>query len=274
MPPTGSRLEKSKRVAAFPAAAGHIEITVGRIGVFVALFAGWYLVCKYQLISRTLLPTPSETWQGFIALVQAGTLWPNLLATLEATLAALVFAGIPGAIIGVALGLLPRTEAILAPYIDALNSAPRIALAPVLIVIFGIGQAPKIVLAGTLVIFVVLMSARAGVHAADQDYLKLLAAMGASRVQVFMKALLPVSIPAIAAGFRLGLIYSLLGVVTMELIASRSGLGQLIAQFSGVFDMPKVYAILIILIIIAAILNSGTRYVERRMLSWQPPISR
>jgi NitT/TauT family transport system permease protein len=155
-----------------------------------------------------------------------------------------------------------------------LNSAPRIALAPVLIVLFGIGQAPKIVLAGTLVIFVVLMSARAGVHSADQDYLRLLTAMGASRVQVFRKALLPVSVPSIAAGFRLGLIYSLLGVVTMELIASRDGLGQLIAQFSGVFDMAKVYAILIILVLIAALLNSGTRYIERLLLAWQPPIAR
>lgn len=262
--------------------AGHVNggtgaasaIIAGRVLVLVVILGIWEFAARYGWVERTILPSPDETWHGFLALIQGGFLWPNLASTIEATVIALVLAGIPGAVIGLALALLPRTEAIVAPYLDALNSAPRIALAPVLIVIFGIGQAPKVFLAGTLVIFVVLMSARAGVHSADDDYLKLLTVMGASKFQVFMKALLPVSIPSIAAGLRLGLIYSLLGVVAMELIASRSGLGQLIAQYSAVFAMEKVYAILIVLVVIAAALNSATRYAERRLLAWQPPISR
>jgi NitT/TauT family transport system permease protein len=266
-------------VSLFVGAIGHglggssAFIVIGRIAVLFALVAVWYGLSELSLVPHTLLPTPSETWTAFLTLIDSGQFWPNLESTIEATLIALVLAGIPGAVIGLALALLPRTEAILAPYLDALNSAPRIALAPMLIVIFGIGQSPKIFLAGTLVIFVVLMSARAGVHSADQDYLRLLTVMGASKFQVFMKALLPVSIPSIAAGLRLGLIYSLLGVVAMELIASRAGLGQLIAQYSAVFDMPKVYAILIVLVLVAASLNSGTRYAERRLLAWQPPSS-
>jgi NitT/TauT family transport system permease protein len=246
-------------------------VIVGRVLVLVGFLLIWFAITALDLVERTVLTGPAETWRAFVELASGGALLTNLWSTLEATLIALVVAGVPGAILGLMLALLPRTEAIMSPYIDAFNSAPRIALAPVLIVLFGLGQLPKIVLAGTLVVFVTLMNARAGVHAAEDDYLRLLRAMGASKYQVFTKALLPVAAPALAIGFRLGLIYSLLGVVAMELISAERGIGVLIAQYSATFQMDKVYALLLILILIAALLNTGTQYIERRLLKWQPP---
>ena len=246
-------------------------VIVGRVLVLVGFLLIWFAITALGLVDQTVLSGPAETWRAFVGLASGGTLLSNLWSTLEATLIALVVAGVPGAILGLMLALLPRTEAIMSPYIDALNSAPRIALAPVLIVLFGLGQLPKIVLAGTLVVFVTLMNARAGVHAAEDDYLRLLKAMGASKFQVFSKALLPVAAPALAIGFRLGLIYSLLGVVAMELISAEKGMGVLIAQYSATFQMDKVYALLLILILIAALLNTGTQYIERRLLKWQSP---
>lgn len=252
----------------------HAFVLVGRVLVLVAFLLAWYGITALGLVEPTVLPGPGETWRAFIEMAYGGRLLINLWSTIEATLIALVAAGIPGAILGLMLALLPRTEAIMSPYIDALNSAPRIALAPVLIVLFGLGQLPKIVLAGTLVIFMTLMNARAGVHAAEDDYLRLLRAMGATKYQIFTKALLPVATPALAIGFRLGLIYSLLGVVAMELISAERGIGVLIAQYSATFQMDKVYALLLILVLIAAALNAGTQYLERRLLKWQPPRTR
>lgn len=246
-------------------------VFIGRVCVLLAFLLAWYGITALGILEPTVLPGPIETWQGFIEMAHGGRLLTNLWSTIEATLIALVVAGIPGAILGLMLALLPRTEAIMSPYIDALNSAPRIALAPVLIVLFGLGQLPKIVLAGTLVVFMTLMNARAGVHAAEDDYLRLLRAMGATKYQIFTKALLPVATPALAIGFRLGLIYSLLGVVAMELISAERGIGVLIAQYSATFQMDKVYALLLILVLIAAALNAGTQYLERRLLKWQPP---
>jgi NitT/TauT family transport system permease protein len=153
--------------------------------------------------------------------------------------------------------------------LDALNATPRIAIAPVFIIVFGIGMSAKIALAFTVVVFMIISAARSGIHAANPDVLRLMTVMGASKPQIFFKVLLPVATPSIFAGLRLGLVYSLLGVVTSELLASRDGLGQLIALYSGTFQLDRVYAIIFVLIVISGGLNAIFTSLERRLTRWK-----
>ena len=160
------------------------------------------------------------------------------------------------------------------PYLDAANAMPRIALAPLLIVALGIGTSAKVAVASTLVFFIVLSGARPASGPPTPSGCGCRRVLGATKRQLFSKVMLPVATPAIFAALRLGIIYSLLGVVGSELISARDGLGQLIAYDSSVFQMDGVYGILVLLAVIAVILNQLMSLLERRLLRWQPPADR
>lgn len=240
--------------------------------LLVAFVLVWQLIAWSGLIRPVIARSPLEVGDAFIRLSVTGELWSNLVATLQATAIALVLAGTVGIVIGLSLGLLPTTERVLAPFLDAFNATPRIAIAPVFIIMFGIGITAKVALAFTVVVFMIISASRAGVHAADPDVLRLMTVMGANKRQVFFKVLLPAATPSIFAGLRLGLVYSLLGVVTSELLASRDGLGQLIARYSGTFQLERVYAIVIALIVVAGTLNAVSAMIERRLTAWKTVI--
>ena len=234
----------------------------------------WQLAAARKWPDPVLAKSPVQSWDYLVGAARSGALWSNTRSTMTAVLIAWVLAGLAGVAAGLALGLMPRTERVLSPYLDAANAMPRIALAPLLIVALGIGTSAKVALALTLVFFIVLSGARAGVRSTDAEWLRLSAVLGARKHQLFVKVLVPVATPAIFAALRLGLIYSLLGVVGSELISARDGLGQLIAYNSSVFQMDGVYGILVLLAVIAVVLNQLMSFLERRLLRWQPPADR
>jgi len=251
--------------------ASRTTLRLAQLAFLGVVVGAWQLYASSDLGDPVLVQGPVDVWDAFRQLSGDGTLWSDLSATLQATLIALVIGSVVGVVLGIGLALAPRVEAVVSPYIDALNAMPRIALAPVFIVYFGIGMWAKVALALTLVIFIVLISARAGVRSADPDVVQLATVLGASRRQRFFKVLLPVAVPSIFAGVRLGLIYSLLGVVGSEIVSAEDGLGQLVAAASSNFDMASVYAVLVLLAVVAALLNILAARLERWILRWQPP---
>ena len=242
---------------------------VHQIAVLGIVLLVWQLV--YPLGGPALGKSPAQVWDAFSELVSSGDLQENLWHTMQAVLIALVIASVLGTVIGLSLALLPRVEAAVSPLLSGLNSMPRIALAPVFIIAFGIGLQAKVVLATSVVVFVFILNARAGVKSADPDMVRMATVMGFNKFQIFFKVLLPVAMPSIFAALRLGVIYSLLSVVASELISSRNGLGQLVALYSNQFRLDNVYAILIVLAVVASILNRFTGLAESWVLRWQPP---
>ncbi|QIX53051.1 ABC transporter permease [Rhodococcus sp. DMU1] len=242
-----------------------------QLALVVLWLGAWDLTARNQWITPVLAKSPKQSWDYFVNAVENGELWSNGQATMLAVVIAWALASGVGVVVGITLGLLPTFERILAPFLDAANAMPRIALAPFFIVAFGIGTQAKVALASTLVFFIVLSASRAGVRSADAEWLRLSAVLGAKKRHLFWKVMLPVATPAIIASLRLGLIYALLGVVGSELIAAENGLGQLIAQYSSLFQLEAVYAILILLAVIAVVLNQVMGATERRLLRWQPP---
>lgn len=239
--------------------------------LLAALLGLWQLTYNFAGSNKLVVSNPQLVWEAFLAWQDKGTFWPDLWSTVSAALIALVASAVVGIAVGIGLALSPSVEAVVSPFLDAINAMPRIALAPVFVIYFGIGSTSKIVLAFTLVVFIITINTRAGVSSADPELLRLSVVMGASKWQRFCKVLLPVAVPSIFAGLRLGLIYSLLGVVGAELIASTAGLGQQISASSAAFDLGTVYAALIVLAIIAAAFNALSGRIEKAILRWQPP---
>ena len=242
-----------------------------QFALIVALVGIWQLSAWQQWLNPTLAKSPAETMRFLGESASTGELWTNGVATMKAVLIAWAIGGVVGTALGLGLGLSRRAERIVTPFIDAANAMPRIALAPVFIIAFGIETEAKVALAVSLVIFIVLSGARAGVHAADPDWLRLSVVLGARKSQMFRKVFLPVALPSIFSALRLGLVYSLLGVVASELISARDGLGQLVSLYSGTFQMQAVYGILLVLACVAVVLNQGTAVIERRLTRWVPP---
>lgn len=245
-----------------------------QVAVLVGVLLIWEAFHRLGIGRAVVVQSPGQVWDRLVELVTGPELWPNLWSTLSATIVALALSAIVGIPIGLVLGVLPRTRQVFAPFVSALNASPRVALAPVFIILFGLDLSGKVALAFTIVVFIMVLNAQAGASSADPELLRLMSALGASRALVLLKVVLPSAVPSIVASMRLGLIYSLLGVVTSELIASESGVGQLIARAAGVFDLATVYSIIIVLMVVAAILNVVTEATERYLLRWQPPVTK
>jgi NitT/TauT family transport system permease protein len=236
-----------------------------------ALVGVWELVYEYQLVNRLVSRSPAQVWDFGWQLVRTRAFWSAFASTLDATLIAAVLAVLVGIPVGMLLALTPRIEAVVSPVLDALNSMPRIAFAPVFILWFGITTTAKVALAFSVVVFIMIYNARAGVRSVDEDVIRLSKALGTSRLHLFTKVLFRYAIPSILAGVRLSIIYSLLGVVTSEIIASRMGLGLLINQYSSTFELQGTYSVLFVLALTGLGLNLGVSRVERWLLRWKAP---
>lgn len=247
------------------------RLFAARVAVLLAWIAFWQVTVSSGRMPPVLDVSPADVGSFIQATLANGELVTATIATMYATLIAFVLASFVGVVVGIGLGLMPRTEKVLVPFLDALNAMPRIALAPVFIIAFGITTSAKVALAFTLVVFILMSNSRAGIRSADPDVLRLSTVLGASKLQMFFKVMLPVAVPSIFAGLRLGLIYSLLGVTTAEIIGSRVGLGQLIMKYSGMYQLEGVFGILLVLAVLAAVINTLMAVLENWILRYQPP---
>jgi NitT/TauT family transport system permease protein len=245
-------------------------IRLTQTGVFVAVLVLWWASDRFGWGPQEFIGSPSGVWHYLREASGNGELWTNVKATMSATLLAFAIASAAGIVAGIGLGLLPTVDEVLDPFLTAINGTPRIALAPLFILIFGITQEAKVVLAVSIVFFIVLIASRAGVRAVDDDAMRVVLAYGGTKRQVFTKVLVPFAIPSIFAGLRLGIVYSLLGVITSEFIAAREGVGQLIVRYSNSYQVDAVYALILVLVFIAMVLNAVTGTIERHLLRWRP----
>jgi NitT/TauT family transport system permease protein len=249
-----------------------LGLAAARLGSLVVVLAIWQVAVTLfgsldQFISR-----PLEVWhamRGFLG--GEGNFYGNLLATLSAAGIGFVLGIVIGSVIGFLLAEFQRMDRILDPWVAMLNAMPRIALAPLFVIWFGITIQTKVAVAVSVVIFVMLVATRSGIRSIDPDLLLVTRLSGASRLTVLRKVVLPGSTPAFFAGLRLSIVYALLGAVTAEMIAASNGIGQMILYSSGVFDIASTFALIISLAVAAGVINELAGAAERRLLRWQGP---
>ena len=245
-------------------------IWLGRLLILALFFAAWERVSDLGLINPILIGQPTGIarflWEGLFV---NGSLINDLGWTMLGTVLAFVLGSGAGILVGMLFVTSPTTESLLNPIFMALNAMPRIALAPLFLIWFGLGLGSKVAVGFSLAFFIVLSSTVAGGRGVNPDHITLARTLGASGFQVFRKFVLPSAVPVIFNGLRLGLVYSLLGVVGGEIIASEHGLGQALQLLAASFKTNGVFAIIILLALVSVCIMTAMNWLENRLLRWR-----
>ena len=235
----------------------------------------WELLALRNVIDTRFFPAPhvifAAMWQMLLPSQNfaAGELWYHLSISLERIVVGFVLGAVPGIIIGLAMGLFGPIRAMIQPLIDATFPIPKVALLPLFIMIFGIGEESKYAIIATAVIYLVLINTVAGVRTIDRIYLDVGKNFHASRRMMFTDVALPGALPMILTGVKLGMGVALLVIVTAEFVGAKSGIGYLIWTSWQVFQVEKMYVGLVVIAIVGfgtAILLS---WLERALVPWK-----
>lgn len=240
-----------------------------RLGVIVIIVGVWALAHRFEWMNPAFISDPRSVASSFYHLVTRGHIWSDVWATSKAALIGLTIGSSAGILSGLLLSEFPLLRRAVNPIITLANALPRPALAPIFLVWFGLGLAAKVAVSISIVYFILLINTMAGVDSADADRTMLSKTLGMTRLQRFRFVQLPTAAPAIVAGLRLGAVYSVLGAVVAEMVASRDGLGLRLVEATNQFDIASSFAILFMLALLAYVLDWSIGLVQRR-LQWTP----
>jgi len=239
-----------------------------RIGVVVIALTAWQLLSG-PVIDDFWISSPHDIAERLQAWVSDGTLAHNTWATVQAMIIGFTVGSTAGVVIGFVLGRVKFLADVFYPYVIAVNSLPKLALAPLFILWFGIGLEGKVVMTSMVCFFLVFYNTFAGARDTDTELLGVMSIMGASRRDRLFKLILPSTATWIFAGLRLAVPYSLVGAVVSEITASSEGLGHLLKSSANTFDTAGTFAVLAVLIAIALILNIGVSKAEAMSSRWK-----
>jgi len=246
------------------------RILVWQAVLLGGLLLGWGLASG-RLVDRLFLSDPVAVARAFWAILVKGTLWFHLRFTLTETLLGYVIGAGLGLGSALAVSLTRAGEPILRPFVLLAWATPKIALAPLVIIWFGIGVFPKVVLAATFVFFIVFLSTLAGLATVSPDLVSVVRVMGASPLTVFRKVAVPSAMPFIMTALRITIPAALIGAIVGEFISSNRGIGYLINAASSRYNTAEVFAGILSLLVLVLLMNAAVSAFERAWLRWAPP---
>jgi NitT/TauT family transport system permease protein len=245
--------------------AGHPAL---RILLMLALLAAWEAAVRFFAVPIYILPTPSGIavafYRGVTSMVYIDNLWSTLLETALGFIAGTALAFV----LGTMIALSRRFEYYLYPIIIMFQSLPKVALAPLVVVWFGLGLTSKVVNAALIAFFPLMVNTVVGLRSADEDRVNLMRSLAASPVQIFWMLRLPGALPFIMAGLEVAMIFALIGAIVAEFVGAQHGLGVLLQSLNFNSDVAGVFSILLILSLLGLALNQVILFVRRRVLFW------
>jgi NitT/TauT family transport system permease protein len=234
--------------------------------VLVAVVAVWWFVTWREMVPAYLVPAPQDV---------AATLWADRTLLLEhtwvttqETLIGFVLASVIGVVAAIVLVYSPTAEKSLYPLILFAQVIPKIAIAPILVVWFGVGLTPKVILAVLIAFFPVVVSAVAGLRSVDPELLELSSTMGASRWKTFVKVRFPSALPSLMSGLKVAVTLAVVGAVVGEFVGATEGLGYVLLLASGNLDAPLLFADLILMSAIGIVLFVLVEALEAAVIPW------
>jgi NitT/TauT family transport system permease protein len=242
--------------------------TLGLISLAFGLLV-WELVGQIFVRNSLFLATPLQACNAIVELWQNGELQRHAWVSSQEFLIGFAIASLTGIAIGFAMASSSDVASTLGPWVAGIYATPIIALAPLLILWFGIGIWSKVAVVISLVIFPVIINTEAGIRSTDRQLVEVARAFRASRSQIFTKVSFPCALPFILAGLRLGVGRGLIGVVVGELFGARAGIGFLIVQSAEAFNMPRVFAGIVLLAAAGILMNAGFQALERKLVPWR-----
>lgn len=258
---------------------GKLGLTLQRLGLqltplLIILFL-WELFSgtwsdRFRLLEPALLGKPSAIAQELAQLVSSGSIFIHVWITVQEAVGGLLLAIGAGVTTGILLSYSRPASQIALPYIQVLNSIPRIALAPFFIIWFGIGLASKVILAALTAFFPIFFTTYQGLGSIERELVDAFQVMGANRGQILRLVVLPAVISWVIAGIRTSLGMALVGAIVAEYVGSNQGLGFLLMAAQGVLNVDRAWAVLVVLAAIGVVLDWAVRRIEAHFLRWRP----
>lgn len=245
-----------------------MRIWLIRFALLATFLAVWEMTSG-RLFSAFFISSPSAVVTIFWKWVISGRLFYHAAITVIEAFSGFVIGGLAGMAVGIVLGQNRTLADILDPFIMIFYSLPKIALAPLFVLWFGIGIDMKIILTATVVFFLVFLNTYTGVRNVSRELIAILRLMGANDRHVLTKVILPSAVSWVFAGLRLSVPYALIGAIVGELIAANQGLGYLLADASGQFNTAGVFAALLAIVLLAMILNIVVKALEKLVMPWR-----
>lgn len=244
-------------------------VWVWRAVLLVVLLVAWQTLSG-PVLDPQFVSSPGGIADRLAGWLQDGTLAANTWITVREIVFGFLLGAGAAALLAYLIAPFRVVWDVLDPFVMALYSIPKVALAPLFIVWFGIGTNMKVLLAAVTVFFLVFLNTAAGVHDVDPALADAVRLMGGNRRDIALKVTLPASLTGLLTGLRVAIPYALIGAVIGELVASNRGLGYLISNSSATFDTDGVFATLVVLSVIAAVLNAIVNLLGRRANRWKP----
>jgi NitT/TauT family transport system permease protein len=246
----------------------HRKLLLGCLAIAL-FFAAWQALFLVIPLNTLFMSTPSLIGRSLIDLIATGQLFDDLRVSAVPFLYGFVAAVVAGVAIGVVMGWRARVGYALDPLMTALYASPLVALAPLVVVFFGVGVAGKAIIIFSLAVFPFIFNAYAGVRAVDPLLINVIRSLGGTEKDLYSKVILPSTLPYIVAGARLAIGRALVGVLVAEFFAASEGIGYAIARFGDLYALDRMFACILAIMIIAVALTEGVRWAERAAFPWR-----
>jgi NitT/TauT family transport system permease protein len=233
-----------------------------QIGILVGVIAFWEIGARGGFIDGFFWSQPSAIWRTFVIFFTEGDAWTDIGFTFRSTILGFLIGTTAGSLFGLSFWWSRNYAAIAQPYIICFESLPKLALAPLIILVFGLGLTSKVVIAFALTVVVSTLTTFAGVKALDPDGEKLFYSLGATRWQVFRKLVVPFCLPWIISVLRINIGLALTGAIVGEFISSQHGLGRTIFYAGSTYDIALVWVAVFSLSVLAVIMYAVVSWLE------------
>ena len=239
----------------------------------LVMLAAWSLACHLFGAPAYILPSPEAVLDALQdglarAPMDQGGLWFHAGVTVYESLCGLVLGALVGTLLGFALASFPMLDRVAYPLLVAFQALPKVALAPLLIIWFGLGYNGKIYITAIITFFPLLVSAMAGAHSVESDRIDLARSCNARPMQILRKIIIPSAMPYLFAGLNVASSLAVLGAIVGEFVGARAGLGMLLIQYNQAMQTAPVFAVLIVLGLIGFLFNYAVKVAEQHYCFW------
>ena len=250
-------------------APSRTTVLAWQVAIAVVALTAWQWGVRVRALDPFFVSRPTDIAARIAAWCVSGAIWRHLFTTLEEAFLGLLLGAASGIALGFVLARSPLAARVCDPYITMLNAVPRVVLAPIFLLWFGLGIWSKVALAVTLVFFVMFFNTYQGVRDADRVLIDNARMLGASERQLVRHVLIPSALTWIFSSLHTSLGFALVGAVVGEYLGSVRGLGYMIAQAEGTFDTTGVFAGMVVLAVVVGVVSIGVSRLERWLLRWK-----
>jgi NitT/TauT family transport system permease protein len=249
-------------------------IVTSQVGIVAVLVAAWQLFSgtpgedPLAVVDSYYVSKPSDVLTTLVSWFADASIWPNLLVTTQETVLGFLIGAASGLTIGLLLGSSRVLGSILYPIVSAINSIPRLALVPLFVLWFGLGLTSKLVFIVSVVFFLVFFSTFDGVRQRPEDLVNTLRVMGANRLQLLTKMVIPSAMTWVFAGLRVSVPFALVAAVTAEIISPQAGLGYLLTRSANQFFVAGVFASIVLMMVLSLVMLGIVVLLQRWLVPW------